>query len=153
MVGIALEQPSPYKFERQPWRLCRLYQIKPYDLWLVSNASIILKEIFTELPWQFWNLSLPTFRQTDYMPSFLVSYANEAYLADSRTWFRDTLQLLARQINFRSNWSQEWFGGRVSAATHTFHLILKKEGQNFQGLLQPVILCQPRLQEDCWVCQ
>jgi hypothetical protein len=37
-VGVALVQQSHYNFVRLPRRLCRLYQIKTYDLWLVSNA-------------------------------------------------------------------------------------------------------------------
>jgi hypothetical protein len=37
-VGVALLQLPPYNFVHLPWRLCRLYQIKTYDLWLVSNA-------------------------------------------------------------------------------------------------------------------
>jgi hypothetical protein len=37
-VGVALVQLSRYNFVRLPWRLCRLYQIKTYDLWLVSNT-------------------------------------------------------------------------------------------------------------------
>jgi len=37
-VGVALVQLSPYNLVRLPWSLCRLYQIKTYDLWLVSKA-------------------------------------------------------------------------------------------------------------------
>jgi len=38
LVGVALLQLSPYNLVRLPWRLCRLYQIKTYELWFVSNA-------------------------------------------------------------------------------------------------------------------